>query len=274
MTTDEYTKKDVGHRLAFIFALPEEARGMLKAGEWERVPSSASRARYLGSVASVNAVLAVSGIGRANAEEATREVIEQYKPDAIVSLGFAGGLTAGDAVGDLVVADTLMPIEGTRVIGEPIDSASTLVQTSRDALEVKDISARFGLCLTTSHIASNPEAKTSLGKTMEALAVEMESYWIGQACRDNNVPFLAVRSIVDTVDHLLPSFVAEYTFEAGMKSRWRQVLPVLLRPWCIPGLLRLGAASARSQKSLTTFAVALSESYAQESIGHIVVESE
>ena len=260
--------------VALVFALPEEARGVLKAGNWQRVPSSASLAVYCGGISGANDVLIVSGMGRANAEAATRELLAEYHPDAVISLGFAGGLTAGGRAGDLIVAETLMPIEGTTPTGKPIVSASTLVQTSRHALEGKDIPSRFGLCLTTSHIAANPEDKALLGQAIGALAVEMESYWIGQVCRESNVPFLAVRAIIDTVDHQLPKYVVQYAHKVGGQSRWRQASPVLLRPWWIPGLMRLGAASATAQKSLTAFSAAFIESYAQEPIGHVVVGSE
>ena len=260
--------------VALVFALPEEARGVLKAGNWQRVPSSASLAVYCGGISGANDVLIVSGMGRANAEAATRELLAEYHPDAVISLGFAGGLTAGGGAGDLVVAETLMPIEGTTPTGKPIVSASTLVQTSRHALEGKDIPSRFGLCLTTSQVAANPEDKALLGQAIGALAVEMESYWIGQVCRESNVPFLAVRAIIDTVDHQLPKYVVQYAHKVGGQSRWRQASPVLLRPWWIPGLMRLGAASATAQKSLTAFSAAFIESYAQELIGHVVVGSE
>jgi adenosylhomocysteine nucleosidase len=270
----EKSGNEKGPQLALIFALPEEARGLFKDGDWQRVASSASIATYLGSVDGVDTVLVVSGMGRANAEAATREVIERYQPEAIISLGFAGGLTTGGSVGDLVVAETLMPIEGTRLTGEPIASSIILVQTSRHALDGRSIPSRAGLCLTTSHIAANPEDKALLGQAIGALAVEMESYWIGQVCRENNVPFLAVRAIIDTVDHQLPKYVVHYAHKMGGQSRWRQVLPVLLRPWWIPGLLRLAAASATARKSLTAFAVAFMGSYTQEAIGHVIVESE
>jgi len=274
MTKDEITKKGVGHRLALIFVLPEEARGLLKVGDWQRVASSASLATYLGSIEGVDTVLVVSGIGRASAEAATREVIAEYQPEAIVSLGFAGGLTPGGAEGDLVIAETLMPIEGTTLTGKPVASASTLVQTAQHALEGKDIPSRFGLCLTTSHIAANPEDKALLGQAIRAFAVEMESYWIGQICRESNLPFLAVRAIIDTVDHQLPKYVVQYAHKVGGQSRWRQALPALLRPWWIPGLLRLDKAAGRARNSLTAFVLAFTESYAQEPIGYVVLESE
>ena len=266
----EQARKSMGAGLALLVALPEEARGILKVGDWQRVPSSASLATYRGRVGGAEAILAVSGVGKARAEATAREVIAEHHPDAVVSLGFAGGLTEVLAAGDLVVAETLMsvviPQNGPLMVSEPLASNAQLVGVALDTLAEQGLNHQTGSCLTTSHIASNPEEKATLGKTTGALAVEMESYWIGQVCREHNVAFIAVRAIVDSAGHRLPNYASKFAFDAGNKSRWRQTLPALLRPWWIPGLVQLGAASAKAQKGLTAFAVAFLESYAQEPV--------
>ncbi len=264
--------EEKGQDLAFVFALPEEARGVLNTGDWQRVKSSMSLATYRGELGENLVILAISGMGQERAEATTREVIREYHPETIVSLGFAGGLTSGGAAGDMVVAETLMPVEGTTLTGESIATDAPLVQASLEVLADEDIPARSGICLTTAHIATNPEDKALLGKAIGALAAEMESYWIGLVCKKSGVAYLAVRSIIDTVDHQLPSYVVRYAHKVGGKSRWRQALPVLLRPWWVPGLLRLSAAAKQAQASLTAFTLAFAESYAQQSVSSNVVE--
>jgi len=266
--------EEKGQGLAFVFALLEEARGVLKAGDWHRVASSASLATYRGQLGGISVILAISGMGKERAEATTHELIGEYHPETIVSLGFAGGLTSGGAAGDMVVAETLMPVEGTPLTGESTATDARLVQASLQVLADKDIPAQSGICLTTAYIAANPEDKALLGEATGALAVEMESYWIGLICKKSNVPYLVVRSIIDTVDHQLPAYVVRYAHKVGGKSRWRQALPVLLRPWWIPGLLRLSTASKQSQASLTVFTLAFAESYAQQSVASNVVSQD
>lgn len=266
MTNSNHIGKGPGQALALVFALPEEARGVLKASDWQRVGSSASLATYQGELNGQPTILAISGVGRAPAEATTREVVEQHQPLAIVSLGFAGGLTEGGAAGDVVVAETLLAVDDTQPPTESLVSDDALVQAAGRVLEQKEISSRNGGCVTTSHIASDPEAKSLLREATGALAVEMESYWVARVCSDHNIPFLAVRAIVDTAEYTLPAFVAEFAFESGLNSRWRQALPVLFRPWWIPGLLRLGKTVSKARNSLTAFAMAFAESYNQEHV--------
>ena len=264
--------KEQRQGLALVFALTEEARGVLKASDWQRVASSAALATYRGQLGGVPVILSISGMGKDRAETTTLEVIKEYHPETIVSLGFAGDLTSDGTAGDIVVAETLMPVAGTTLTGESLDTDAALVQASLQVLAKQDIPSRSGICLTTAHIAANPEDKALLGKANGALAVEMESYWVGLICKKYNVSYLAVRSIIDTVDHQLPSYVVRYAHKVEGKSRWRQALPVLLRPRWIPSLLRLRAASKQAQTSLTAFTLSFVESLAQQSTATNLVE--
>ena len=268
----------VGAGLALLVALPEEARGILRAGDWQRVPSSASLATYRGHMGGSTVTIAVSGVGKAPAEATTREVIAQQHPEAIISLGFAGGLVEGQEAGDMVVAKTLSPVDNgsnrteTSDIKESLASDEALANQALRVLMAQGLRSQAGACLTVSQIVSRPEDKSALGRDTGALAVEEESFWIGRVSHEHAIPFLAVRAIVDAAGHPLPGFVAEFAFESRLKSRWRQALPVLFRPWWIPGLIRLGAAATRAQRSLTAFTLAFLESYAQEPVAPATVE--
>ena len=242
--------------MALVVALHEEARGILKAGRWRRVESPASPAAYEGEIGGGGAVLAVSGVGRDLAERAVREVLEERRPGAVLSLGFAGGLAAGQRVGDLVVARDLAPAPGaSNGPGEPLDPDQSLIGEAVRVLESLGLRHQVGGIVTASQIVSGADEKRRLGARTGALAVEEESFWIGAACRDRGVPFLAVRSIVDPVERPLPGFVASFALDAGFRSRLRHMLPIILRPWSIPAALRLGGAASAARDSLTAFAV-------------------
>ncbi len=246
--------------LALLTALPEEARGILETGCWRRVPSSAL-AVYEGGIGSSEAVLAVSGVGRVRSEAAARVVLEEHRPGALLSLGFAGGLVPGQRPGDLVVADTLLPAHAARNGeqeargGERVVSDLALADHARSVLGDLGLRRQDGACVTASQLVSSPEAKMRLGLASGALAVEQESYWAARICLERGVPFLAVRSIVDAAERPLPSFAARFALDAYLESRWRQALPVMLRPWAVPGLIRLAKAASTARISLTAFAV-------------------
>ena len=245
---------------ALLAALPEEARGILKAGCWSKAASSGSHEMYECRAGSDQAVLAVSGVGKVHAEKATRAVLEERRPSAVLSLGFAGGLVADQRAGDLVIARVLIPA-GSVSNGEPNPRVSealytdqTLINKAIGVLATLGLRYRIGACVTASRLVSRPGAKRQLGLDTDALAVEMESFWIALACHERNVPFLAVRAIVDTAERALPDFLATSALESGSVNRWRHRLPFMLRPWSLPTLIRLGGAASGARNSLTAFA--------------------
>ncbi len=251
----------MGRDLALLVALHEEASGILKVGHWKKIPSSAYPAIYKSCVGGAQAILVVSGMGRARADRSTREVLEEYGADAVLSLGFAGGLVRGQRAGDLIVAHTLMPApiplngqEDPRR-AEPFTSDPALTDESLRVAAGLGLRHRAGICVTASEIVSSFTAKTRLRLATGALAVDMESLWIGLACREWNVPFLAVRSVVDVAERPLPAFAARLVSDNGPRDRWRQALRIMLRPSSIPALIRLRAAALIARESLAAFAV-------------------
>ena len=242
-----------------MVALPEEARGILKAGRWGKAASSDSHEIYECRAGDGKAVLIVSGVGRVRAEAATRAVLQERSPSAVLSLGFAGGLVAGQRAGDLVVARVLIPAEDVLDgdlkprISEALDADRTLSDKALGVLATMGLCYRAGACVTASRLVSRPEMKRRLGSNTDALAVEMESFWVALACRERNVPFLAVRAVVDTVERPLPDFIAASEPDAGSGNRWRRGLPFMLRPWSLPVLIRLGSAASKARNSLTAF---------------------
>ena len=245
--------------MALLVALPEEARGILKAGCWSRAASSGSHEIYECRAGGGKAVLVVSGVGRARAEAATRTVLDERSPSAVLSLGFAGGLVAGQLAGDLVVAQGLILAEdivsgGPKPrISEALGADQTLTDKATGVLGTLGLRYRTGACVTASRLVSRPEANVRLGSDTDALAVEMESFWVALACHERNVPFLAVRAVVDTAERPLPDFLAASELDAGSGNRWRLGLPFMFRPWSLPALIRLGSAASKARNSLTAF---------------------
>ena len=222
---------------------------------------STSLATYEGSISGANAVLAISGVGRANAEAASREVIQRFSPSSILSLGFAGGLAQGQRAGDLVVARTLIPMcslpngDLERCDFESLISHPALSEKAEQVLSGLGLRHESGTCVTASRVVPQPEAKERLGVDTGALAMDMESYWAGMACREFGVPFLAVRSIVDEVGRTLPDYAVRIAQDPGPQAMWKHVLPALSRPWKVPSLIQIAFAAEAARKSLTDFAV-------------------
>lgn len=242
-----------------MVALHEEARGILKADYWSKAASCGPQEMYECRAGDGQAVLAISGVGKVQAEAATRAILEERRPSAVLSLGFAGGLAADQQAGDLVVARILIPAgsasngEQKPRLGEALHADRALTDKALNVLAELRVPYRTGACVTASQIVSRPEAKRRLGLDANALAVEMESFWTALACHERNVPFLAVRAIVDTAERPLPDFLATSAPDSGSSNRWQRGLPFMLRPWSLPALIRLGGAASGARKSLTAF---------------------
>jgi adenosylhomocysteine nucleosidase len=58
--------------------------------------------------------------------------------------------------------------------------------------------------VTVDGIVRQPEERKALAEKYSALVCDMESFAVAEACREQGVPFLAVRVISDAVDDQLP----------------------------------------------------------------------
>ena len=172
--------------IAILVAIPQEAHGVLRAGQWRPIDLPGTVAAYVGEGAEVGALLAVSGVGPAMATDATKAVLHAYSPHAVLSMGYAGGLAAGQRPGDLVVAESHAPVPG----GDPQPpSLPALVTADPDMLETAlRVAARLGLrhnvgpMLASNRVLAGSEEKLRMGVETGAVAVDMESYWMGAVC--------------------------------------------------------------------------------------------
>ncbi len=259
-------------RIALQAAMPEEAMVLLSTGNWRRLSSSSAYTAFEGHIGGIGVVLSISGVGRESAETVTRAVIEEFRPASMLSLGFAGGLLPEQRVGDLVVAETLLPVRAPRSGGhdalgmDPIASHTALSENARQVLTRLALRHQAGATVTATHIVSEPEEKRRLGETTGALAVEMESYWTAAVCGEFQVPFLAARSIVDELDSPLPGYIAQVALDSGSQGMWMHVLPTLLRPHNVPGLIKLAFAASAARRSLARFVTAFVTAPAQASL--------
>ncbi len=246
--------------VALILALPEEARGILAQSPWQRISAAQLPAVYRSCAGYGEGILAVTGIGRSCAEVAAHRILAEYSPVAALSLGFAGGLVSGLPAGDLVICQSLLP-SFAAADGSQQPDPHRIIHCDRflaDAAQriMADLGLRHrpGIGVTAAQTVASPESKQRLGRDSGALAVDEESFWVGLACQERKVPFLAVRAIVDAAEQRLPDIACRLAADAGSDNRWRRALPALLQPGQLPALIRLARDAAAARNSLTAFA--------------------
>ena len=144
------------------------------------------------------------GIGKVNAAMVCVEMIRDWRPDVVVTIGCAGGNGVGIHVGDIVVsAETAYhdvycgnDIVYGQVQGMPEKYATPqwLVDV---ALKMKG-HVRSGLIVTGDwFVDSKEKMRDIVSHFPDATAIDMESAAIAQVCNRYNVPFVSLRIVSD-----------------------------------------------------------------------------
>ena len=158
-------------------------------------------------------ILQKSGIGKVNAAIQTMEMIRQYKPDVIISSGCAGGNGDDINIKDVVVSAELAyhdvycgrAIDDTtqygQVQGLPVrfqPAPWLLAKAQQLSIANCQLSIHCGLIVTGDwFVDSKEKMREIVGHFPDALAVDMESCAIAQACYINKVPFISFRIVSD-----------------------------------------------------------------------------
>ena len=200
-------------------------------------------------------VIALTGVGRKRAEDATALAVMRLEPDLAISTGFAGAAQPGLETGELVLCDTVMAVEGPADCwagsATPAKPAGDAGLRERVATDIRESGARCfrGGCLSVPEIVLNSSAKRRIGVDYKVSIVDMESYWVSRIAAEHRVPCLVLRSVLDTVEQSLPSFVGSMPAN-GSRSRRSVLGQALARPGELPGLVRLARQARVARASL------------------------
>ena len=249
--------------IAAVAALKEEVAGILRAGSFTPLEAPGDALAYRGSVAGArDVVLLLTGTGASRAEAAASWLFRTHRPEAVLSLGFAGGTKDSLTAGELILATEIAHLEGAPFdwgpdsVGEPLFPDPTWLARARRTVELDGIDFRHGRIVSLPMVAKTSGLKRWIGETCGATAVDMESYRVAEAAAGAGVPFVCARAVLDTVDVDLPGIVTEMD---GKPSGGR-LLPMfgygVRHPQRLPGLVRVGRTTARARRALTAFTVA------------------
>lgn len=181
---------------------------------------------------SAGLALLETGEGVANAERQLDAWLEGQSAHAVLSIGFAGALSAELRVGDLVVAKS---VRGA--LAEPDHELLEAASSIRLNTPV-----RLGTALTSDVILWRATEKHTLAKSLgddEIGFVDMESTAIASVCARRHVPFLIVRSITDLFDEDLPLDFNLCRDRDGRVKSTKVMKAALLNPGSFTGLLEL-----------------------------------
>lgn len=217
--------------VAVVFALQAEAGGLTDLLEGVTVTRTPDLAIRQGTLQSRRVVLVESGVGTLAAVRGTQALIAGHRPGLVISSGFAGALDPRLKRGDIILADSVVDSEGHRLAIDLKVSAESLAATPR---------THVGQLLTSQLIVRRPDEKRALGQAHQALAVDMESWAVGEVCRQAKTPFLAVRIVSDTVDDELPAEIESLARQKTGAARLGAAAGAIFRrPSSVKDMLKL-----------------------------------
>lgn len=224
-----------------VVALPEElatlTRRKLAQGEYFQL--------------SDDILVAYAGAGPNNAANTARLLIAKGA-DRLISWGCAAALSPELQPGKLVIADQIF-----------FDQQSYEADKRWSHKLRSRLSERLAVCngnLTTeSRIVALSSDKQLIHRDTGAIALDMESGAIAKTAAQANLPCLVLRAIADPVAMDLPQAVARAMNDQGRVELGKLLSYLLLHPWELPALIKLGLYFHAAQKTLKTIAKHLNE---------------
>jgi adenosylhomocysteine nucleosidase len=239
--------------IGLIAAMPEEIKPLLARVGPYRKESIASFNLFRFTVAGQRVCLIESGMGTAKGAAAAQALIDAVNPTVIVNFGFAGAVTPGPAVGDLVTAERLFfqrDLSLTEEYGLDRDLTELTATTLAKECGGKPFQVYRGACITAGRIVAKAKLAGALPPGVVNPLLEMETAAVARVAARSKVPLIAVRAVSDGADEELGFSLEELT-DAELNVRIARVLLTVVRkPRIIPQLLRLAKNAGRAGKNL------------------------
>ena len=195
----------------------------------------ASMQREISAVAKLRSVenypggvrFVITGVGREKVEASLAAMDEwKDKPSGILSLGYAAALEEGLEPGDLVIADALWATgEESCFQADP----DLLAQVQRVTAGVQPGRCRIASSVTLQGVATTRAEKRLVAAMTSASIANMEDYWVARWAFHRGIPYVSVRSVLDTLSQEVPEFISKL---AGLK------LPIQMMGVAIQGMVR------------------------------------
>jgi adenosylhomocysteine nucleosidase len=148
--------------------------------------------------------------------------------DAVVVVGFAGGLDPRLRVGDAVIYN-LCHWENNNDLAHSIACDIKLTGLISDIMRKSKLKFINGAGVTVSRLVTEASEKVALGRRYDALAADMESYGVMATCAEAHVPAAVLRIISDDAEADLPDFNSAIESD-GRINNWKMALTILRTP--------------------------------------------
>jgi adenosylhomocysteine nucleosidase len=192
-------------------------------------------------------LLVVSGIGAAAARSGAHALMAAGA-GALATFGLAGGLDPELAAGAILLPHEVVALDGTAVA-----TAGSWRERVAAGITACGPVAR-GSLLSSGRAIGSIADKAALHLATGAVAVDMESLAVAQAAAARQLPFIAVRVIVDTAADAVPRAAMAAADGAGHVRLGRLIAALLRAPAELAPLIRLGRCYRAASRSLALVA--------------------
>lgn len=194
--------------------------GILCAGDTELAPflehmkgqqitEKAMLKFHTGTINHVNVSAVYSGVCKVNAAIAAQLLIDMFHVDLIINAGTAGGMKEGVQLFDTViserviyhdVADDILTDFHPWLKSNYFLADQELCAIARAYSQTSKHPVLFGTMVTGEQFIED-EKREEINRKFDPLSTDMETAGVAHVCYVNRIPFLAVRTITDTVTH-------------------------------------------------------------------------
>ncbi|KRM64959.1 5-methylthioadenosine nucleosidase s-adenosylhomocysteine nucleosidase [Ligilactobacillus agilis DSM 20509] len=217
-------------KYGIICAMEEEIKALRAQLTNANEENIANMIFYSGQINDHEVVLVRAGIGKVQAGVTTAFLIENFKVDAVINSGSAGGIGTGLAVGDLVLSTgaayhdasaTVFGYKPGQLPQQPqiFEANQELLQAVSEAASQAGLQVKPGLIVTGDQFVSSQAQIAAIKEIYpQALCCEMEGAAVAQVAYQFDKPFLIVRAMSDVGDEDAGQSFDEFIIDAGKKS--------------------------------------------------------
>ena len=192
-------------RIGVIVAMDKELQQLLQLMENPQECLQKGQTFWIGQIGNSTLILTKSGIGKVNAAYGAINLIDNYRPDVVISTGCAGA-SINLEICDVVVSTQIcyhdawcgQPNELGQIQGLPAkyESDAKLVEIAKNLKS--DVHIVPGLIVSGDWFVDSVDKMKSIVEVFpDAMAVDMESAALAQICHLYKMPFLSFRVISD-----------------------------------------------------------------------------
>jgi adenosylhomocysteine nucleosidase len=196
-------------------------------------------------------VLLRCGMGAVRATCAATWLVQHYALHGLLNIGFAGGLQASLTTGDALLPEHILAVSHVSSSHNPtpmgsISPDACLAHLAATAADQAHLTQHRGTLVSVSEVLVHAATKQQLGQHSGALAVDMESYSIGQVAVAHALPFMTIRTIFDTCEDTIPFQVGSFTSADGVVQPLRAWGYLVSHPRT---LLHIGPAWCKARRA-------------------------